>query len=118
MTNYRGAGDNLLADALRYKTLWHAARAETERLTALTSEQRLELIAMRIRRRLLRLEDFHTYIGVEACLRIDGRLDYRSLELKVADLLRRRPELGAPNPNVRALEYNQDDEMDMVSDLP
>ena len=109
MTDNRDPGFKLAQDAVRYKKLWHEVRAEAERLTALTSEQRLELIAMRIRRRLLRLEDFHTYIGVEACLRIDGRLDYRSLELKVADLLRRRPELGAPDSNVRGMEYNQGD---------
>ena len=110
MTNYRDAGDNLLADAVRYKKLWHEVRSETERQAALIAEQQLELIAGRVRTRLRRLEDFHHYIGTEAVLHIDGRLDYRKVDLLVSDLLRRRPELSArPNPDVRALEYNQGD---------
>lgn len=119
MTNYRDGGSNLLADVVRFKRLWHEARAETERQAALIAELQLHLLAGRVRGRLLRFEDFHTYIGVEAVLHIDGRLDGRKIDLAVGDLLRRRPELSAiPHPNVTPPEYNEGDEMDMVGDLP
>ena len=95
----------LIADAVRYKRQRNASDALVAEQAALIAEQRLELISPRVRGNLLRLEDFHTYIGVEACLRIDGRLDYRKLDLLVSDLLRRRPELGAPDSNVSPLEY-------------
>ena len=116
MTNYRDAGDNLLADAVRYKKLWHEERAEAERLTALTAEQRLELIAGRIRGRLLRLEDV-AYLDLQTVVQPDGRLNYRMLDLLLADLLRRRPELGAPNPEVGPIVYSVGDGADSVSDL-
>lgn len=119
MTNHHEGGSNLLRDVQRFKKLWHEARAETERQAALIAEQRLELIAGRVRNRLRRLEDFHHYIGAEAVLHIDGRLDYRKLDVLIGDLLRRRPELSAiPHPNVTPPEYNEGDEMDMVGDLP
>ena len=110
MTNYRGAGDNLLADAVRYKKLWHADRDEIARLTALTAELQRQLVASRLAGRLLRLEDFYGHIGLETVVQSDGMLDYRKLDLAIGDLLRRRPELSAiPPENVRGLEYNQGD---------
>ena len=119
MTNHHEGGDNLLRDVLRFKRLWHAARDENARQAALIAEQRLELIASRVRTRLRRLEDVGHYIGLETFVQPDGRLDYRKLDLMVSDLLRRRPELSAiPHPNVTPPEYNEGDEMDMVGDLP
>ena len=49
MTNHHEGGDNLLRDVLRFKRLWHAARDENARQAALIAEQRLELIASRVR---------------------------------------------------------------------
>ena len=95
----------LLGDLVKAKRQRNASAALVAEQAALIAEQRLELIASRVRTRLRRLEDFHTYIGAEACLHIDGRLDYRKLDLLVSDLLRRRPELGAPDSNVSPLEY-------------
>ena len=119
MTNHHEGGSNLLRDVQRFKRLSREGRDEIARLTALITEQRLELISTRVRGSLLRLEDFYTYIGVKAVLHIDGRLDYRKLDVLIGDLLRRRPELSAiPHPNVTPPEYNEGDEMDMVGDLP
>ena len=95
----------LLGDVVKAKRLWRAARDENARQASVIRELQLELIAGRVRGRLRRFEDFHQYIGAEACLHIDGRLDYRKLDLLVSDLLRRRPELGAPDSNVSPLEY-------------
>ena len=103
MTNYRDAGDNLLADAVRYKKLWHKAQDETKGQAALIAEQRLELIAGRVRGRLLRLEDV-AYLDLQTVVQPDGRLNYRMLDLLVSDLLRRRPELGAPELDVTPVE--------------
>ena len=104
MTDSWDPARKLLGDLVKVKRQRNDAVARVARLTALAAELQLQVIAMRVRGRLLRFEDFHQYIGAEAVLHIDGRLDYRKLDLMVSDLLRRRPELGAPDSNVSPLE--------------
>lgn len=94
MTDTRDPGRRLIQDVMRYKLQRNEARAESARQAVLLAELRLELIAVRVRDRLLRFEDFHGHIGVEAVVQRDGHVDNRKLDLMVSDLLRRRPELG------------------------
>ena len=94
MTDTRDPGRKLLQDAVRFKRERNQAREACARQGALLAELQLELIAVRLRGRLLRFEDFHGHIGVNAVMQADGRVDYRTLDLMVSDLLRRRPELG------------------------
>jgi hypothetical protein len=105
MTDGRDAGTKLLQDVVRFKRQRNEARAETERQAALLAELQLELIAVRVRGRLLRFEDFHHHIGVPAVLLPGGRINDRKLDLLVSDLLRRRQELAAPTPDVSGLRY-------------
>ena len=94
MTDYRDPGTRLLQDVMRFKGQRNEARAETARQARLVAELQLELIAARVRGRLLRFEDFHQHVTVAAVIQPDGRVDYRTLDLMVSDLLRRRPELS------------------------
>ena len=103
MSDSRDPGFKLAQDAVRYKKLWHEVRDETARLTALTAELQMELIAGRVLGRLLRLEDV-AYLDLQTVVQPDGRLNYRMLDLLVSDLLRRRPELGAPELDVTPVE--------------
>ncbi|TFD48712.1 hypothetical protein E3T46_14885 [Cryobacterium sp. Hh11] len=94
MSDNRDPGARLLQDVMRFKGQRNEARAETARQAGLIAELQLELIATGVRGRLLRFEDFHQHVTVEAVLCPDGRVDSRKLDLMVSDLLRRRPELG------------------------
>ncbi len=40
-------------------------------------------------------DDFHVFIGMDKVTTDEGRIDFRELELQVADLLRRKPHLSA-----------------------
>lgn len=116
MTDSRDPGTKLLQDVVRFKRQRNEARAEVMRQAALLADMQMELIAMRVRGRLLRFEDFHHHIGVANVLQPGGRVDHRKLDLMVSDLLRRRPELAAPRPDLGSIRYPDADSISEVSD--
>lgn len=87
-------------DVVRYKYAMKAAEERLARQTAVLRELQLELVAIRVHGRLLRFEYFHDFIGLDAVLDEEGRIDSRKLELRLQDLVRRRPELGVSALNV------------------
>ena len=117
MTDYRDPGTKLLQDVVRFKRQRNEARAEAARQAALVADLQLQLIAGRVRGRLLRFEDFHGHIGVETVLQPDGLVAYRKLDLLVSDLLRRRPELGVSPQNSGPIRYSIHDGADNVGDI-
>jgi hypothetical protein len=96
MTDRRDPAQKLLRDVVRFKRERDLARATLELQRVVLVEMQRAVIAERLRGRLLRLEDFQRFIGLENVLASDGRIDDRELEVRLGDLLRRRPELAAP----------------------
>lgn len=88
---------HLLKDLARAKQQRRDVEAELERQRRVLADLQAEVIMHRLRGRLLRLEDFDLHIGVANVITPEGRVDGRRLEMLLADLLRRRPELGV-NP--------------------
>jgi hypothetical protein len=117
MTDTRDPGKKLLQDVVRFKQQRNEARAALSLQAVLLADLQLELIAMRVRGRLLRFEDFHHHIGVGTVLKPDGRVDHRRLDLAVSDLLRRRPELGVSLEKSAPIRYYERDGADSVSGL-
>ncbi|MFT2694335.1 hypothetical protein [Clavibacter zhangzhiyongii] len=95
MTDTRDPRRKLLRDVQRFKQERNEARAELARTRTLADQLRRDAVALAVRGRLLRLEDFHVFIGLGAVLDQDGRVDPRAIDRRVDDLLRRRPELAA-----------------------
>jgi hypothetical protein len=95
MTDTRDPQRKLLQDAVRFKRERNAAREELARQRALADQLRRDAVALAVRGRLRRLEDFHVFIGMAAVLDDDGRVDAQKLDRLVDDLLRRRAELAA-----------------------
>ena len=90
------AHGRLIRDVVKRKGERDAARARVAQQSVLLAELRVEVIQIRLAGRLLRFEDFDRFIGVENVIDASGRIDERELEVRLADLLHRRPELGAP----------------------
>lgn len=93
MTDTRDPSRKLLADVVRFKRQAREAREELARKAQVLDALRADAIAFRLGGR-LRVEDFRLFIGVDEVVTADGGLDGRRLEVLVADLLHRRPELA------------------------
>ncbi|MDO4044426.1 hypothetical protein [Clavibacter michiganensis] len=93
MTDTRDPERKLLRDVVRYKRERNAARELATRLRA-------DYVAALVKGRLLRLEDFYTFIGIDMVTAPDGSVDAGELDNRLTDLLLRRPELAASGADV------------------
>jgi hypothetical protein len=100
MTDNRPAQRKLLQDVVRAKHARDEARAALARQEALTAKLRAELVAALVQGRLLRVEDFYTFIGIDTVTAPDGSVDAGELDNRLTDLLLRRPELAASEADV------------------
>lgn len=78
------------------RATWQAAkyRKRAHAAEQFATEFRQQLIRVALAGRLADPTDFDTYIGAENVLDECGRIDYNELELRVRDLLRRKPYLA------------------------
>jgi len=75
-------------------------RAQLRRAEAYIAELNAFAVRVLLDGRLHDPDDFHAFIGMDAVTTGEGRIDFRELELQVADLLRRKPHLSTPRGRI------------------
>lgn len=66
-----------------------------KRRVTIAEEERQELLEAKLSGRLRHVEDFERFIGLKTVQADDGRIDWYTLERRLAQLLTDRPELAA-----------------------
>lgn len=95
------AGHRRIVDDMhRFKADLKAARRRCDAQAVLIGELNRERLAERLQGRLLRVEDFDTFVGLENVTDPAGRVDWARVDAEVTALTRRRPELAPPPADV------------------
>lgn len=80
-------------EAARFRVRLRRAEAYIDELNAFTVRVLLD-------GRLHDPDDFYAFVGMDKVTTAEGRIDFRELELQVADLLRRKPHLSASHGRI------------------
>ncbi len=97
-TTERDPAHRIQTDMLRYKRERNTARTELETARNTICQLQAQVAAAMVAGLLARPEYLFDYIGLKRVLTADGMVDPGKVQREVADLLRRRPELGVLTP--------------------
>ena len=75
-------------------------RIRAHRAEAIVAQQNRFIIQILLQDQLADVEDFYTFIGLDAVLSPEGWINHAELQMRVIDLVRRKPHLAASRGRV------------------
>lgn len=92
----RDTAQKATAEAARYRRRLRDAETELERRSIVIAGLQRSLVRVWLSGKLADPDDFEQFVRLVDVVRADGRVNWPALQLKVRDLLYRKPHLAAP----------------------